>query len=246
MSARPSVPLDRTLAVCLLVLGVFGALRLAGAVPEDFAAGEPTLAACYVTFVEPGVATYLYVPLFTFCALRSQRPLFFSAWAARSAGRAQALGACVRALALRALLFSVFVMAPSLAAVVLRSGQAFSPAYVAAFAVVQLLYETLFFMVAGLVFTAARLLTASALPAMLLAVVYGASDTLVSFLDVTHSGVLWTGWMVMGWGDPSNPSFALAGLARLSAFCVLLLLAARRAVSGIDLFEDGGALGGVE
>ena len=228
---------DRALVIALAVLLAFGLMRLAGARPESFMSAQGTLGSAYLAFVGSNQATYLYVPLFAFCAARFFRPLSSAMWLARSAGRAAALARLLPGLVARALAFSAAVLAPSLAALVLRSSLAPSPGQVVGFCLVQLAFETAFFVICGLVYATSRLLTRSGALSLVLTVVYGASDTFVSSFDRAHDGTLWMGWMLMGQGDPSSPVVALAGMLRLIALAALLYLIARRAVRSLDLLE---------
>lgn len=228
---------DRALVVALAVLLAFGLMRLAGARPESFMSAHGTLGSAYLAFVGSNQATYLYVPLFAFCAARFFRPLSSTMWLARSAGRAAAFARLLPGLVARALAFSAAVLAPSLVALVLRSSLEPAPGQVVGFCLVQLAFETAFFAICGLVYATSRLLTRSGALSLVLTVVYGASDTFVSSFDRAHDGTLWMGWMLMGQGDPSSPVVALAGMLRLIALATLLYLIARRAVRSLDLLE---------
>lgn len=233
--------LDRTSVVCLAVLLVFGAIRLACAHPEDFASASGTLASSYLAFVGgSGQATFLYVPLFAFCTAASSWPALSPMWLSRGVSRMAALRRCVAAVVTRALAFALSVLIPSVAALILKSGFDLTVGRVLAFGAVQLVYEACFFVVTGLVFLAGRLVTGSEALALVLAIVYGASDTLVSALVGSHDGSLWTGWMLMGLGDPADPLLALAGLLRLAAFVALPLIVCQRALREVDFLEDGG------
>lgn len=229
---------DRAFGTSLLILLLFGALRCMRATPMDFASSEGTLGSAYLAFVSPGIATYLYVPLFSFCCAGALRPLDGAGWIARMGSRGQILLECARGILFRSVLFAFCVVAPSLLALVLRSGLAIETPWVQIFALVQLAYETIFFMVVGFLFLLVRLLTRSGAVAMVACVCYGAIDSLVEAFDRAHDGSLWFGWMAMGWGDPVNPLLAVVGALRLASLVLVLLLTLLRVVRGADFLES--------
>ena len=228
---------NRTLVLSILVLLAFGFLRFARATPADFASADGMLGAAYLAFVGPSIATYLYVPLFTFCCASAARPLGCAAYIARVGSRRALLLACAHGVLCRAGLFALCVLIPSLLALITKSGLLVEALWVTLFAFVQLAFEILFFTTTGLVFLAVRLLARTAPAAMVACVCYGAFDSFIEAFDRAHDGSLWVGWMAMGWGDPAHPLLAVSGALRLAAMSVALMLALLRIVQTMDFSE---------
>ena len=215
MSARLTT--DRRLAVSLAAILAFGILRVIVASPQGFISPEGTLAAAYLTFVGPGQATALYVPLFAICASGLIGRSLASCSISRNSSRLAALRCVVLRVAHVALAFALAVFVPSLVALALKSGISASAGSWASFAFLQLVYELLYFLVVGLIALTAALLTGS--------------DVL------TLAGSWWTGWMLMGYADPSNPLLAASGLLRLLALAAAFGIAAWRLMQGVDFYE---------
>ena len=135
-----------------------------------------------------------------------------------------------------ALAFALAVFVPSLVALALKSGISASAGSWASFAFLQLVYELLYFLVVGLIALTAALLTGSDVLTLAFAVVYGGVDTFIAIL-VDYHGSWWTGWMLMGYADPSNPLLAASGLLRLLAFAAAFGIAAWRLMQGVDFYE---------
>ena len=88
----------------------------------------------------------------------------------------------------------------------------------------------------GLIALTAALLTGSDVLTLAFAVVYGGVDTFIAIL-VDYHGSWWTGWMLMGYADPSNPLLAASGLLRLLALATAFGIAAWRLMQGVDFYE---------
>lgn len=199
MSARLTT--DRRLVVSLAAILAFGILRLIVASPQGFISPEGTLAAAYLTFVGPGQATALYVPLFAICASDLIGRSLASCSISRNSSRLAALRCVVLRVAHVALAFALAVFVPSLVALALKSGISASAGSWASFAFLQLVYELLYFLVVGLIALTAALLTGSDVLTLAFVVVYGGVDTFIAIL-VDYHGSWWTGWMLMGYADP--------------------------------------------
>ena len=120
MSARLTT--DRRLAVSLAAILAFGILRVIVASPQGFISPEGTLAAAYLTFVGPGQATALYVPLFAICVSGLIGRSLASCSISRNSSRLATLRCVVLRVAHVALAFALAVFVPSLVALALKSG----------------------------------------------------------------------------------------------------------------------------
>lgn len=184
MSARFAT--DRRLAVSLAAILAFGILRVIVASPQGFISPEGTLAAAYLTFVGPGQATALYVPLFAICASGLIGRSLASCSISRNSSRLAALRCVVLRVAHVAFAFALAVFVPSLVALALKSGISASAGSWASFAFLQLVYELLYFLVVGLIALTAALLTGSDVLTLAFAVVYGGVDTFIAILVDYH------------------------------------------------------------
>ena len=228
---------DRTFFLSCSVITVFGFLRLANATPESFLSYESTLSSAYLTFVGSNQATYLYVPLCAFCVGGLVSIHFSACRLSRSGSRKSVLRCVEDQILLRGVAFATAVSVPSVFALALKSGVGAGAEELLLFSLLQLLYESVFFVVVGLVFLAAWLLTRSSVISMVLTVAYGASDTFIAALGGYH-GEYWCGWMLMGYADPGNSPMALAGLLRLGAFALFLYVLARHLMRRVDFCEE--------
>ena len=229
---------DKVASFCLLVLAVFGIVRLVTAGPTSFLTPEPTLANCYFTFANTSVAALFYVPLFALCVSRLLGRLAFAPWLTRHSGRVRALASRLPGLVTRAALFSALVLGFSLAALLLRSGVAFAVGEIVAFAALQLLYGALFFVLEGLVILVVQLLCGSSVFGMAAAIVYGAIDSLVVALDVWSVRTPLMGWTLVSAADPATPVLALTGGLRLLCLVALLGIAGAWLVRRVDFTEE--------
>lgn len=234
MSTRLAV--DRRLMISLGAILAFGALRAIVAAPQSFISSEGTLAAAYLTFVGPGQATALYVPLYAICASDLIRYSLSSCSVGRNGSRLAFLRGVCAHIACLALVFALAVFMPSLVALALKSGIEGAPGSWAVFALLQLVYEFVYFLVVGLIDLTAALLTRSDALTLAITVIYGGIDTFIAIL-VDYHGSWWTGWMLMGYADPSNPLLAASGLLRLLALAAAFGIAAWRLMQGVDFYE---------
>lgn len=225
------------LALFSAVIVLFGVLRGLSATPQDFISADSSLSSTFLTFVSAHQATYLYVPLFSFFIMRLADCRVSAAYMARFGARSNCLKTCAKDSLVSAACFALAISVPSVVAIAAKSGLALTLDYLLAFWLLQVICETLFFEVVALIFLVALLATRSGVLALLLAVVYGGSDSFISTLGA-YQGGFWTGWMLVGYADPSNPVLALSGLMRLLAFVVLLMFAAYRLIQSLDVLES--------
>ncbi len=225
------------LALFSAVLVAFGVLRGLTATSQDFISTDSSPASAFLTFVSPHQATYLYVPLFSFFIMRLVDNRVSAACMVRLGGRKDCLKTCVTDSLISALCFALAILIPSVVALATKSGLALTPAYLLTFCLLQVIYETIFFGIVALVFLVAFLATRSGVLALLLAVVYGGSDSFVSALGA-YQGGFWTGWKLMGYADPANPVLAASGLLRLLAIAAILAFAAYRLIQSLDVLES--------
>lgn len=234
MSGRLMV--NRRLVISLAAILAFGFLRAIVATPQSFISSEGTLAAAYLTFVGPGQATALYVPLFAVCATDFMRRSLSSCSIGRNVSRLAALRYVFVHLVRLASAYALAVLVPSLAALALKSGISASMGSWSVFGVLQLVYELLYFVVVGLVALTAAFLTRSDALTLVTAVVYGGIDTFIAILVDYHGG-WWTGWMLMGYADPFSPVLAASGVLRLLALAAIFGIVAWRLMRGVDFYE---------
>lgn len=220
-----------------IVLVIFGALRALTATPDDFIGSDASLSSAFLIFVSAHQATYLYVPLFSFFIVRLVVSRLSATYMTRADGRLSGLKTFIAQSLLAALCFSLAVFAPSLVAIVAKSGLLVTAPSLIAFCLLQVVYETLFFEIVALVVLVGFLATKSSVISLLLAVVYGGSDSFISALGA-YQGGFWTGWMLMGYADPSNPVLALSGLLRLLALIAVLSFMAFKLMRSLDILES--------
>lgn len=225
------------LGLFLTVLVIFGALRTLTATPEDFIGSVASLSSAFLTFVSSYQATYLYVPLFSFYIVRLVDARLSAAYITRTGRRLAALKTFMAQSLLAAFCFSLAVLVPSLVAIAAKSGLVVTAPSLIAFCFLQVVYETLFFEIVALVVLVGFLATKSGVASLLLAVVYGGSDSFVSALGAYQDG-FWTGWMLMGYANPSNPVLTASGLLRLLALVAILAFAAFKLVRSLDILES--------
>ncbi len=225
------------LAFLSMILIVFGGLRLSTATPESFMGTGSSLASAYLAFVGAHQATYLYVPLFTFLAMRVATSRMSSLRLTRYGGRINVLKRYAYDSMVCSLCFAFAIVIPSIAAMMCKSGLLTTTKELSLFALFQVAYTTCFFLVVALVYIAAFLATRSAVLSMLLTVVYGGSDTFISALG-TYQGEFWTGWMLMSYADPSNPVLALGGLLRILAIGAVLVMTSLWLMRTVDFMES--------
>ncbi len=225
------------LALFVPVPLAFGVLRFLSATPEDYASSSASISSVYLTFVSANQATFLYVPVFSFYAARQIQMQLCAYRMSRRSSWLQAYCGLMVTLCLGSGLFSLAILIPSLAALAFKSGLTFSADALMGFAVVQFLYETLFFIVVSSLCIVSFLISRSAILALLACVIYGGSDSFVAAFGAYH-GEFWSGWMLMGYADPAQPLLATAGALRLLAFIAILVIAGIRLVQSVDVFES--------
>lgn len=237
-NAKTKPPVYATcLALISAVIVSFGVLRGLSATPQDFISTDSSLSSAFLTFVGAHQATYLYVPLFSFFIMRLADSRVSTAYMVRLGARSNCLKTCVKDSLASATCFALTISAPSVVTIAAKSGLALTLDYLLAFWLLQVIYETLFFEVVALIFLVAFLATRSGILALLLSVVYGGSDSFISSLGA-YQGGFWTGWMLMGYADPSNPVLAASGLMRLLALAAILIFAAFRLIQSLDVLES--------
>ncbi len=240
MSARWSQLHDRTFVVALAVITAVGLARLVKAGPRDFVADPADITACYMSFVHAGVATCLYVPLFAMGTSRALAGLDFSARLVRRGSRRATLAGSVPGLLARSVLFSVSVVGCAVAALVLRSGNAYTSGAVVRLAALQTLFSTAFFLAEAFLVVDVQLAMGSNALGIAAAVVYGALDTLLMTLAPAGISTFWTGWMLLGMADPARPGLAVAGAARVAALVAATWFVACVLVARVDFMDGDG------